>query len=88
MEASDHNNPMFLDFKEQTIREAAHSGPSTLPIKDRKMKRIFCHCVDRHFHCARKSLAQFRADVVIHPSASLKSASASGSQTTGRITIS
>jgi hypothetical protein len=88
VEARDDHNPVLLNLKEYSVREAPHSRTSTAPVDDRKLHWMFRDCLKRRLDCQREPFPELGANVVIPTRTSSKSSFASGIQTTGSVTVS
>jgi hypothetical protein len=80
-------NPILLDFENYPIREAPNSGATPVAVDHRETLRVFLYRLDRGLDCKRKPLTETRRTFWYHARASLRSAPASGSQTTGNVTV-
>jgi hypothetical protein len=88
VEAGNHHNPVLLNLENDPIREAPYSRPPPVAVNDRKTKWVFGDGFHRRSDCQGELLAKLRSYAVVEARASLASAFASGSQTTGSVTAS
>jgi predicted lipid carrier protein YhbT len=83
VEACDYYNPVLLNLEEYSVRKAQYSRATAVPVDDRKLQWMFSYC--RH-RC--ETLSKLRANVVIPGPRVQQTSFASGTQTTGSITVS
>jgi hypothetical protein len=86
MKAPDDDYAVTLNLEENSVGKSAHAGSTPISVNDREPQRIGADRFDRRFDHQRKLIAELRADGPIQVTASPASASASGTQTTGKLT--
>lgn len=88
METGDYHNPQFLNLEEYTVGEAPHSRTPAFPVDDRELQWVFCDGFNRGFDRQREAFPRSGRMLSYHARASLSSASVSGVQVTGSVTVS
>jgi len=87
VKAGNYHNPSLFHKEEQAIRESMYSCPPPSFFHDRILQRSLGDLLDYFHHGLRKSAAEFRAYVLVVRLRFFSSTSASGSQTTGIVTV-
>ena len=88
VEAGDYQDPMFLHFEEEAIRESAHSRAAYAPVNERELQGAVRECFDRGFNRRANRSPSSGRILEYHARASNKSSLASEIQTTGSVTVS
>jgi hypothetical protein len=65
VETGNHHNPVLLNFKEYSVREAPHSRTAAVPVDDGELEGVFCDCLNRRLDCQGEAPAKLRAYVLI-----------------------
>jgi hypothetical protein len=65
VEAGDYQNSVFLNLEEDSIGKTPDAYAPSSSLDNRKLKRVFCNCLNCIFHRTRNALAKFRANVVV-----------------------
>ena len=88
MKAGDHQNPILLNLEDDSVGKSAHSGTTSSAMNDGELQRMFGDCVHRFFDGQREAVPSCGRMLSYQSRACANSASASGSQTTGSVTVS
>jgi hypothetical protein len=88
VEACDYYNPVLLNLEEYSVRKAQYSRATAVPVDDRKLQWMFSYCRHRCLYRKCETLSKLRANVVIPGPRVQQTSFASGTQTTGSITVS
>jgi len=59
VEASDDDNLIFLNFKEDSVRKTPHPGSPSRSVNNLKLRWPFGDYIHRHVDGLRKTLAKF-----------------------------
>jgi len=65
VEAGDCHNPMLLNLEEYSVGKAPHSRTATVPVDNRELQWMLCHCLNCVLDCQRETLSKLWAHVVI-----------------------